>query len=151
MLLYRYDLYLSIFIYGYNEKKVELFIADFFKNGKYNFEKCSYFEMKEAIEHYDSKMITWGGHPHEKSRISLIKIDEHFRYAFHIQKFVDMLQEYLCKSSKLENIFRFSNGLYEETAFRKFGISHYDNMILLISDTISSLIKLIPEAMLWQL
>ena len=118
-----------IFIYGYNEKKEELFIADFFKNGKYNFEKCSYFEMKEAIEHYDSKMITWGGHPHEKSRISLIKIDEHFRYAFHIQKFVDMLQEYLCKSSKLENIFRFSNGLYEETAFRKFGISHYDNMI----------------------
>lgn len=118
-----------IFIYGYDEKSDELFIADFFRNGKYSFEKCSYFEMKEAIDHYDSNMITWSGHPYERSNISLIKIDENFIYSFHIQKFVDMLLEYLGKSRKLENIFRFSNRLYEETAFRKFGISHYDNMI----------------------
>lgn len=118
-----------IFIYGYNDKNNELFIADFFRNFKYSFEKCSYFEMKEAIDHYAPQMITWAGHPYERSNISLIKIDENFTYPFQIHKFSDMLLEYLCENNKLENIFRFSNGLYEETAFRKFGIAHYDNMI----------------------
>ena len=119
----------AVFIYGYDMEKEEFLIADFFKNGKYSFEKCSFLEMKEAIEHYDPGMMTWGGHPYKKSNITLIKIDETFTYDFRLNNFVELLLEYLGVHNNLERLFRLTNCLCEETAFRKFGITHYDNMI----------------------
>lgn len=118
-----------IFIYGSNTLNNELYIADFFRNGKYSFEKCTFCEMKKAIENYDDSLITWGGHPYKQSTISLIKIDDGFIYEFDANRLADNILEYLNLKGNVEVIFSETNKLASETAYRKFGIRHYDNML----------------------
>lgn len=117
-----------VFIYGFDNKNENFYIADFFRNGKYGFEKCTFKEMKEAIDNYDEKLVSWGGHPYSKSIISLIRIDPTFSYTFNQIKFIDNVLEYLNHKNNLECIFRATNKLIDETPFRKFGNLHYDNM-----------------------
>lgn len=126
----------AVFIYGYNSQE-EFYIADFFKDGVYSFQTCTFKEMENAIKHYDIKLKTWGGHPNNKSIISLIKINESFKHHFNIYTFIDNIKEYVNIKNEQQQIFSKTNRLISETPYRKFGNLHYDNVIEYIQKSIS--------------
>lgn len=125
----------AIFIYGYSSNE-EFYIADFFKDGVYSFQTCTFKEMEDAIKLYDIQLKTWGGHPNDKSIISLIKINEAFNHDFNIHTFIDNIKEYANIKNEQQQIFRKTNRLISETPYRKFGNLHYNNLIEYIQSSI---------------
>lgn len=117
-----------IFVYGYDREKSIFYVADFFKNGKYSFSECSFFEMKNAVKNYNLSLQSWDGVNHENSFISLVKISKHFSHSFSVDRLKTSLLNYLNISSNMKEIFSATNKFTEETAYRKFGNMHYDNL-----------------------
>lgn len=117
-----------IFVYGYDSGKSIFYVADFFKNGKYSFSECSFFEMENAVKNYNLSLKSWDGVNSENSLISLVKISEHFIHSFSADRLRTSLLNYLNMSCNMKDIFSETNRFTEETAYRKFGNLHYDNL-----------------------
>ena len=119
----------TIFIYGFDDEKKIFFAADFFMNGKYSFQTCNFQEIEAAVEKYDKSIMNWGGLFNEESILSLVKIDNDFKYKFDIKRFKNAILEYLNEKHEMEMVFRATNRLREETPYREFGNLHYDNVM----------------------
>lgn len=117
-----------IFVYGYDSEKSIFYVADFFDNGKYSFSECRYCEMENAVKNYNLSLQSWDGIDNQNSLISLVKINNHFSHSFSVDRLKTSLLEYLNVSNKMKAIFAETNRFTEETAYRKFGNLHYDNL-----------------------
>lgn len=110
----------DIFIYGYDEQKEILYIADFFKNGKYELATCSFIEFENAYYAFEKEFYDGLGGVWE------VKVSEkEVKYEFSPQMVKHSLMDYL-------------KGIYPHSKYRyftndmqnyKFGIDVYEVLI----------------------
>ena len=126
----------NLMIYGYDDEKKEFYIADFFVNGKYAHDKCTYLELENALKtaevNRDFVNLIYG-----------IKLKD-IEYKFEVDILVEKLKDYLnsenlfCKYKTRQDEEFYSNrggNSYNYFSYSEmknsyhFGLSYYDKLI----------------------
>lgn len=106
----------SSLIYGYDNEKKEIYIADFFRTGKYEKKIVSYDEMNACMNN------DW--------LMNLYK-DENIEYKYNEELVSIYFEDYLNARDSF-NKFRFSNKDYNDDAI--FGVGYYDYLITCLDE-----------------
>jgi hypothetical protein len=127
-----YDQYMKshkwhdIFIFGYDMNKRLLYVADFFKNGKYSYQQVSFEHFKASHINYD--ILKFGDFLDGVITIKLIK----GKIQFDISIIKTLLEDYLY-SRNTEQRFKFQPLVYKEENIH--GLSYYDILVEQLEET----------------
>lgn len=139
----------DVFVYGYDEERKILYIADFFKNGKYQLEECSFQEFIDAYQAFKKgyrdglngvctievveKEIEYNLSP-QMIKLSLqdyLKgIYPHSRYRFYYKNLWDYEFGIDIYTTLIKHCERIKNGLEEKMDFRMFELIYEQKKLM---------------------
>nr|WP_302596542.1 hypothetical protein [uncultured Cellulosilyticum sp.] len=109
----------DMLVYGYDLSKEKFYIADFFKERKYNFALCDFKEMEKAHVQTDQSDSFNG--------VMLIKPKDYtYNYSFCIYTVKKLIKDYIeCKNSNLRTIMLNTNSVYKDEYLYAYGLEVY--------------------------
>ena len=112
----------STFIYGYNNINEEFYIADFYKNFKYSYEKISFLDFQQAYSDYNYNCY--------KKYIILLKYEK-VRYEFDLERVKNAIEDYV---SCMDRTNRFYTRFSAYTKDNIYGLDYYTYAIKCIEN-----------------
>lgn len=88
----------QMFVYGFDDEKQTVNVADYFSGTKYEYTECSYEEIRIAFKNAEDYLMLDDGICYENENYSLVvafKYNDHFEYVFSLEKLVHDIDFYI--------------------------------------------------------